>query len=74
MVLAIDVNMGIACGPDMRASALLHGIPLLLQLLHYGGHIHDIPHDDGVRAQIGSQAATVRKPTAASYPLYYRYL
>ena len=36
----------------MREIAVLHGIPLLLQLLHDGSHVHGIPHDDGVGHQI----------------------
>jgi hypothetical protein len=31
---------------------VLYRIPFLLELLHDSGHIHGIPHNDGVRYQI----------------------
>ena len=51
-ILPIYIEMGILRQPNIREIGLLWGIVFLLELLRRRGHIHGIPHDDGIGDQI----------------------
>ena len=52
VILPIDVEMRIPCGPDMGKITLMHGIALLLELLHDSCHIDSVPHDHRICDEI----------------------
>ena len=55
VILAIDIDMCIPCGPDMREITVLHRIAFLLELVHHGCHVDRIPDNDGIGDQIETQ-------------------
>jgi hypothetical protein len=52
VILPIDIDVGIACGPDMREVLLLYGIAFTSKLLHDRRYVDRIPANHGIGDQV----------------------